>query len=78
MNSEDIKAVPDQLIFDEFFRRAKCLQYPARKIVLFGNFSLSPRDIIFFFQALPAVAKVLKPPESPTISAVVIFPPVTC
>jgi len=36
MNSEDIKAVPDQLIFDEFFRRAKCLQYPAKKIVLFG------------------------------------------
>lgn len=36
MNSEEIKAVPDQMIFDEFFRRAKCLQYPPRKIVLFG------------------------------------------
>lgn len=32
----DLKSIPDKILYDEFFRRVKCTQYPERRIVLFG------------------------------------------
>mmetsp|Transcript_36520 Transcript_36520/g.42638 ORF Transcript_36520/g.42638 Transcript_36520/m.42638 type:complete len:241 (-) Transcript_36520:194-916(-) len=32
----DLSRLPDQAIFDEFFRRYKCSLYPDRRVVLFG------------------------------------------
>lgn len=33
----DLAKLPDQAIFDEFFRRYKCSLYPDRRVVLFGK-----------------------------------------
>jgi len=36
MDSSTIRTLPDQIVFDEFLRRAKCLSYPERRLVIFG------------------------------------------
>ena len=41
----DLTSVPDQAIFDEFYRRVKCSKLPEQKIILFGT-KLLPEFLI--------------------------------
>lgn len=36
MDSAALKSLPDQAVFDEFFRRTRCLTLPERRLVIFG------------------------------------------